>query len=132
MGNSSNKDKKYRPVHTKRLRGHKPRDLIIIYSKYEDLISSGDSTKGKGLYIPQWIGTDYVDATKGISIPFDNIIICTYKEMADVGIIMMNRKLAELGTTNIDNYCKINRIFFFYQSRIMTISGVTPLTKGAV
>ena len=131
MGGYSTKEKKekrYKPVHTKRLRGHKPRDLIIIYSKYEDLMP-GDNITREELYIPQWIGTDYVNNKRGLSIAFDEVNICTYEEMAELGLRNINQKLAELGTRSIDHYCKSNRVFFFYHDRIMAINGINPLAK---
>ena len=142
MGNSDTKEKKekrYIPVHTKRLTGHKPRDLIIIYSKYEDLILNDDNdTTGKGLYIPQWLGINYVSNNRGLTMRFDELTICTYEEMAKLGIKIMNDKLAELNRRpkyhqldlkSVNQDCKLDRVFFFYHNKIMALDEINALMK---
>lgn len=49
----------YTPIHTNKLRGHKHNDLIVIYSKFEELLPNNENKEAVGLLIPQWFGTDH-------------------------------------------------------------------------
>jgi hypothetical protein len=110
----------YQPTITTKLRGHGPNDLIIIYSKFEDLISKErhiESALGK--YIPQWFGIDYQTETSGITIPADQITICTYEQMEEFGRKMMKGVVKG----------KIAKVLFYYSDSILAVNDMDPFTK---
>ena len=104
------------PIQTEKLTGHHPNDIIVIYSKYEDLENKNLNPEFIGKYVPQWLVTDYVNSRRGISLPMSQPILCTYKQMYS------------MGRENMGKYCKgkINRILFYYSKTIISINDMTP------
>jgi len=78
-------EKVFIPIHTTKLRGHHPNDLIIIYSKYQDLETKELNPEFMGKYVAQWFATDYVNDKRGISMPVSTPLLFTYEQMANVG-----------------------------------------------
>lgn len=106
------------PVHTENLKGHHENDIIIIYSKYEDLfpIKENQDPNALGLLVPQWFGTDCVNERRGVFLPTNEPIICTYKEMEEMG-----RK----GLSEMING-KLRKAIFLYKSNPISINGMQP------
>jgi hypothetical protein len=101
-------------IHTDHLKGHDASDIIVVYSKYEDIITTPQVQKK--LYFPQWICTDMVTETSGIWLPMPQRVACTYEEMKD---------LALNGLKNLVSG-PFGNIKFYYQSTILVVNGTTP------
>ena len=106
----------YTVIHTNKLNGHRHNDLIIIYSKLEELLPDNDKAQGTGLLAPQWFGTDYVNSRRGVSIPLNNIIACTFEQMATLGKQTIQRQVRG----------EIARVLFYHTDKIISINGMPP------
>lgn len=104
------------PEHTIKLRGHRKNDLIIIYSKYEDLVTEYQTPEAMGLNIPQWFCIDYTTMMGGISRPLPEPSICTYEKMKEEGIATMEEHY------NV----KIKRVLFYHAEKIFLIKNQAP------
>ena len=108
------------PEHTTNaLSGHHENDLIIIYSKYEDLLAAHITPNPamKGKYVPQWFMTDCVSDTRGVSIAPKTATVCeNYREMATFG-----KESITSVTTG-----KVRKVLFYYSPSIIHVSGSRP------
>lgn len=110
--------KAFTPNHTQKLRRHHPNDIIIIYSKYED-VKDDNHPDYVSKFFPQWVGTDYVNDRTGITIPLNELILCTYPQMAN------------LATKYISQVCnsKVRKILFYYSPTVIVINNMEPFLK---
>jgi len=106
----------YTAIHTDKLRGHKHNDLIIIYSKLNELFPHNTNIQASELFVPQWFGTDYVNIRRGVSVPLDKPIGCTFEQMATLGKQTMNRKVKG----------GVDRVLFYHTDTILSICGMRP------
>lgn len=104
-------------IHVDQLKGHDAHDIIVVYSKYEDVITKAkEGPIPKKLYFPQWICTDMVSESSGIWLPMPQLVACTYEEMKELALLGL--KDAVKGP--------FGPVKFYYQSNILTINGATP------
>jgi len=110
------------PEHTTNaLSGHHENDLIIIYSKYEDLAwdPAEQEPDKMGLYIPQWFTIDCVRDTRGISCSSGIPTLClSYRQMEEMG-----RKTVERMPIKA---FKIRKVLFYYTKETISINGQDP------
>lgn len=106
------------PLHTDTIRGHNYDDLIIVYSKYEEMVKdpSKRDPRAKGLYAPQWFATDLASKTTGIFIPAQTPILCTYEEMEELARKRMK------STVN----CEFSTVKFYHRDTVMVVNGMDP------
>lgn len=104
------------PLHTDKIKGHNPNDILIIYLKYEDMVK--DETKresyAKGLYVPQWFATDLVSETAGIFLSTNTPTLCTYKQME------------EMARNKMDRFIRggVSAVKYYYSNTLMSINGM--------
>jgi hypothetical protein len=105
----------YQIQHTNEVKGNKPWDLIIIYTKVSQ-VSKG-KFKPKKDCIPQWFCIDYVNPNAGVCVPLANVIEGTYQQIAEIGIKTMQQFMDE----------KILTVKFYNnEDNIMAICGQSP------
>lgn len=116
------------PEHTDNaLSGHHPNDLIIIYSKYEDLLEHDQEQNAnmKGGYVPQWFMIDCVDDTRGFSTSPTKALVCqSYEQMDRFG-----REAILNARTSKKN---IRKVVFYYVTSVTSVSGIQPFTNHDV
>ena len=109
---------KYIPEHIPFLQHQNEDDLIIVYSKYEDLLPNSDP-KCMGKFVPQWFITDYVNENRGVFIPAGKTIMCTYKEMEEFGMAQINHQLS----------ANIKKVLFHHSERILKVNNMDPFDR---
>lgn len=114
------------PEHTDNaISGHHENDLIIVYSKYEDLVA--DDTKRDpihlGKFVPQWFMTDCVSDTRGVSTTPDQPTLChSYGDMAHFGTRSINRVVPD----------GIRKVLFYYSTCLIKVSGMEPFPSDGL
>lgn len=110
------------PEHTDNgINGHHENDLIIIYSKYEDLLSTDIERDPTliGKYVPQWFMTDCVSESRGISTTPNRPMLCdSYRQMEQYGCDSITRATKR----------EIRKVLFYYSKCILKVSDVEPFS----
>lgn len=101
------------PEHTNDFLTKGANDIVIIYSRFEDLFPG--NKVAVGAFIPQWVGIGLSDKQHGWCINFSGTpkVLKTYNEMIELDM----KKL---------RISKINRVLFYYKDSLTTINEYEP------
>lgn len=103
------------PHHTSKFETINKDDIVIIYSKFEDLFPSNKQKELKGRFVPQWVGMGMINETSGFCVNFSKqpIICQSYQEM-------INFATKQLETD------KIGKVSFLYKKNVISINEMSP------
>lgn len=101
------------PEHTDEFQTKGPNDIVIIYSRFEDLFPGNKEAVGG--FIPQWVGFGIINDCSGFCNNFSRqpSVCQTYKQMTEFA-------LKKLITSKIQN------ISFCYKNYCVTINEMSP------